>query len=225
MLRVWWILLALVAAVVAAPQAGRADVVGQATVIDGDTLEIRGQRIRLHGIDAPESGQRCELDGEAYLCGQSAAFALADRIGRRTVTCAPRDVDRYGRIVAVCSAGGEDLNAFMVRRGWALAYRKYSTAYVDEEVAARAEGLGLWRGDFVPPWDWRRGARLIRPAANDNAPGDCRIKGNTNRDGERLYHVPGGRWYDRTKIDESDGERWFCSEAEARAAGWRRARQ
>jgi endonuclease YncB( thermonuclease family) len=203
--------------------AGAGGLVGQATVIDGDTLEIGGRRIRLHGIDAPESAQRCEADGAACLCGRRAAFALADRIGRRTVTCAPKDIDRYGRVVAVCAVGGEDLNAFMVRRGWALAYRDYSTAYLDAEAAARAESLGLWRGEFVPPWDWRRGTRLVQPAANE--PGDCRIKGNVNRDGARIYHVPGGRWYERTKISEAKGERWFCSEAEARAAGWRPAGQ
>lgn len=217
--------LLLLLAALACSEPTPAEIIGQATVIDGDTLEIRGRRIRLHGIDAPESAQRCEADGAAYLCGQRAAFALADRIGRRTVTCAPKDIDRYGRAVAVCSAGGEDLNAFMVRHGWALAYREYSDAYVDEEAAARADGLGLWRGEFVPPWDWRRGARLVRPAANDNEPGDCRIKGNINRDGERIYHVPGGKWYERTKIDEAKGERWFCSEAEAQAAGWRRSGQ
>jgi len=100
--------------------------------------------------------------------------------------------------------------------------KQYSTAYVDEEAAARAERLGLWRGNFVPPWDWRRGECLVEPAANDNEP-SCRIKGNINRDGERIYHLPGGRWYDRTKIDEGKGERWFYSEAEARAAGGRRS--
>jgi endonuclease YncB( thermonuclease family) len=87
---------------------------GQASVIDGDTIEIHGQRIRFFGIDAPESHQTCEADQQAYRCGQQAALALADEIGQQTVSCERHDVDRYGRIVAVCHAGGEDLNAWMV---------------------------------------------------------------------------------------------------------------
>ncbi len=79
---------------------------------------------------------------------------------------------------------------------------------------------GIWASEFVKPWEWRRGKRL---AANDNTPGQCRIKGNINAKGERIYHMPGGQWYDRTKIDLAQGERWFCSVNDARAAGWRRA--
>jgi endonuclease YncB( thermonuclease family) len=139
--------------------AGAADLAGRASIIDGDTLEIHGQRIRLHGVDAPESRQTCEADGQTYRCGQQAALALADYIGQRTVACEERDVDRYNRIVAVCRAGGEDLNAWLVSQGLALAYRKYSVDYVDEEAAARTAQLGIWRGAFVPPWDWRAGRR------------------------------------------------------------------
>lgn len=137
-----------------------ADVAGQASIIDGDTIEIQGHRIRLHGIDAPESGQQCVRSGKRWPCGRRAAFALADRIGNRPVHCDQRDVDRYGRIVAVCRAVGEDLNAWMVRHGWALAYRRYSRDYVAEEETARKVQSGVWSGRFVPPWDWRRGERI-----------------------------------------------------------------
>jgi len=89
----------------------RSPIVGVASVIDGDTLDIHGQRIRLHGIDAPESGQFCEKEGKQYRCGQRAALALVDKIGRATVRCEQRDIDRYKRIVAVCSLGNVDLNA------------------------------------------------------------------------------------------------------------------
>ena len=143
----------------AAP-AGAADLTGQASVIDGDTLEIHGQRIRLHGIDAPEGAQLCYRHREPWPCGRRAAFALADHIGARTVSCEPRDRDRYGRIVAVCFAGGQNLNAWMVRQGWALAYRRYSRDYIAGEDAAREDGAGMWAGRFTPPWDWRRGERL-----------------------------------------------------------------
>jgi endonuclease YncB( thermonuclease family) len=133
---------------------------GQATVIDGDTIEIAGTRIRLHGIDAPENGQRCQdARGQDYRCGQRAAFALADWIGRATVSCEQRDTDRYGRVVAVCRAREADMNRWMVREGWAVAYREYSPEYVPDELAARRARAGLWAGSFVPPSEWRRGRR------------------------------------------------------------------
>ncbi len=208
-----------------------ADIIGQASVIDGDTIEIHGQRIRLFGIDAPEHDQLCEAGGHQYRCGQQASLALSDQIGSKSVDCVPRDVDQYGRVVAVCSVTGEDLNAWMVRHGWALAYRHYSTAYVPDEDTARMAGGGIWRGTFDAPWDWRRGQR--RSAAHvqsqplvtsGTTTGQCLIKGNISSKGERIYHVPGGEYYDATRIDTSKGERWFCTEAEAVAAGWRRSK-
>ena len=150
---------ALLVLAIALP-AQAADITGRASVIDGDTIDIHGQRIRLHGIDAPESAQLCFRKDEPWPCGRRAAFALSDRIGNLTVTCDATDRDRYERIVAVCFAGGENLNAWMVRHGWALAYRRYSLDYVDDEDAARKNGAGLWAGTFTPPWDWRRGERL-----------------------------------------------------------------
>ncbi len=97
------------------PAIALADMTGQASVIDGDTLEIHGQRIRLHGIDAPESGQFCMAAGQRWRCGQRAGLALADKIGRRPVACAGRDRDRYGRVVAVCRVSGEDFDAWLRR--------------------------------------------------------------------------------------------------------------
>ena len=138
---------------------GATDLTGQASIIDGDTIEIHGQRIRLFGIDAPESRQTCEAAGQTYRCGQQAALVLADHIGQQTVACEPQDTDRYGRIVAICRGTGEDLNGWMVAQGWALAYRQYSMVYVSQETAAHAAGLGIWRGAFTAPWDWRHGQR------------------------------------------------------------------
>jgi len=204
--------------------AGENGVLGVATIIDGDTIEIPETRVRLHGIDAPERDQLCQQpDGARWRCGQQAALALQDYVGSRTVTCIKRDIDRYGRLVGQCSVAGADINAWLVANGWAVAYRRYSTDYVDAEQAARKDGIGIWSGELVMPWDWRRGVRL--EAANDNQAGDCRIKGNISRSGEGIYHVPGGRYYDRTRINENKGERWFCTETEARAAGWRRSSQ
>lgn len=138
------------------PASAADDVTGQASVIDGDTIDIHGQRVQLHGIDAPESGQSCRKGGKRWRCGQAAANALAKMIGRQTVHCEGRDKDRYGRLVAECFAGGVNLNAAMVSKGLALAYRRYSEDYVPQEDAARGAGQGMWAGDFVPPWDWRQ---------------------------------------------------------------------
>jgi len=138
-------------------------IVGRASVIDGDTIEIRGQRIRLFGIDAPEVGQACtDAKGASYRCGQRAAQALDYRISDSPVTCEPRAKDRYGRVVALCRAFGEDLSAWMVGLGWALAYREYSSQYVPAEEVAQRRKAGMWTGRFEAPWEWRaerRGGR------------------------------------------------------------------
>ena len=135
-------------------------ITGVASVTDGNSLEIRGTRIRLHGIDAPESRQLCtRLSGQSWRCSQQAALALSDRIGRRSVICVARDTDIYGRTISVCSQGGVDLNAWMVAEGWAVAYRRYSLDYASAETDARRAGRNIWSGTFVMPWDWRRGAR------------------------------------------------------------------
>src|SRR5262249_50788515 len=142
----------------------RAAVVGVASVIDGDTIEIHGQRVRLYGIDAPEAGQTCNLEGRPWGCGGAAANALAGRIGRRTVTCAPRDRDRYGRLVAGCSVAGASISAWMVREGWAVAYRRYSQDFVADEAVARSAKRGIWRSAFLLPWAGRAPRRARGPA-------------------------------------------------------------
>ena len=199
---------------------------GPARVVDGDTLELGRARIRLYGIDAPESAQSCRAGGRLWACGREATRALAGLVRGKPVACEERDRDRYGRVVAVCGISGMDINAWMVVEGWAFAYRRYSRVYVSEETRARAARRGIWRGEVVAPWDWRRGKRLTgtRPAIKrDNK--RCNIKGNIGKSGKRIYHVPGGRYYGRTRIDTSRGERWFCTESAARAAGWRRSGQ
>lgn len=207
-----------------------ADLSGPARVIDGDTLDVGATRVRLHGVDAPEAAQSCFAADGGWPCGRRATQALAALVDGGVVACAERDRDRYGRVVAVCRRGGLDVNGWLVARGWAAAYRRYSHAYVDEESAARAARRGIWAGEFAMPWDWRRGKRVVRGAPERPAAtvarerARCDIKGNVSYSGDRrLYHMPGDRDYESTRISPGRGERWFCSEAEARAAGWRRA--
>ena len=167
-----------------------ARVAGPATVTDGDSLTVTGQQVRLFGVGAPESRQTCQAAGKRWRCGRSANRVLAKRIAGRPVVCTKRDRDRYGRVVAVCRAGGEDFDGWLVSQGLALAYGKYSTAYVGQERAAKAVRRELWRGEFVASRDWRRGQRLSAAASADRT-GECRIKGNISRSGTRIYHVPG----------------------------------
>jgi len=143
------LLYALMAATAAA--APVVEVTGHVSVVDGDTIEIHGRLIRLYGIDAPEAGQTCSMNGRPYRCGEEAALALSDFIGARLVACEKCDIDSYERIVAVCRVDGEDVGAWMVSQGWALAYSNSSSDYVDEELGARANKRGLWRGTFMMP--------------------------------------------------------------------------
>lgn len=135
------------------------DVIGDARVLDGDTIDVAGERIRLHGIDAPEKRQTCTVAGVGYDCGKNATRILTGVIDGREVTCKGNKRDRYGRLIAVCYVGDENVNAEMVREGWALAYRRYAKDYVRQESEARAAGSGVWRGEFVEPWVWRRRGR------------------------------------------------------------------
>lgn len=195
------------------------ELAGRARVIDGDTLEIAGQKVRLFGIDAPELDQRCDQDGRVWACGLAARDMLTGAVGRQRLTCAVQDIDRYGRNVAICFAGDQDVAALVVRNGMAIAYRRYSGRYVNAEAAARREGVGLWTSTYIQPEQYRAEGRVEQPPPT----GECVIKGNIGRSGTRIYHLPGQADYDATRINKAAGERWFCSEAEARAAGFRRA--
>jgi endonuclease YncB( thermonuclease family) len=133
------------------------DLVGQASIIDGDTLEIHGTRIRLWGIDAPESSQSCRgEDSLQYRCGAKAANDLDVFVARRPVSCQPRDLDRYGRTVAACSVGDVDLGDWLVRNGLALDWPQYSKGrYGDAQRDAEHAGRGMWAGSYVEPWLYR----------------------------------------------------------------------
>ncbi len=135
--------------------------VGYARVIDGDTLDLSGTRIRLHGIDAPEIRQPCTTSGRIYQCGLLAAQALADLVRGRRMRCDTMGLDPYGRTIARCTTEGDgkDIESWMVRQGYAVAYTRYSYAYLTDELIARGERRGIWAGTFEWPWDYRHEAR------------------------------------------------------------------
>jgi endonuclease YncB( thermonuclease family) len=192
--------------------------------------------------------------GAVWNCGIDARDRLIRHIGSRDTSCITNGKDAFGRWLATCSTSEGDLSAWLVREGFGLAFIRYSNAYVAEEAVARNEQKGMWAGAFIAPWDWRtrtastailgsyrpteQQERLLLPSTPQLQPkpspspltqsqeqrAACVIKGNISSGGERIYHVPGQRYYDKTQIDASKGERWFCTEQEAVGAGWRKSK-
>lgn len=199
---------------------GATDISGRIRVVDGDTIKVSGKTVRLHGIDAPESDQKCiTKEGADWLCGGWVKRVVYDRYDGRRAICKSKTTDRYGRIVARCFVGKEDIAAWLVSEGMAFAYRKYSHDYVELEKQAVIFNRGLHAVSLQSPAKHRQSRHI-----QQKPPSKCKIKGNISASG-RIYHVPGQRDYDRTGIDEASGERWFCSDKQARSAGWRRARR
>lgn len=203
---------------------------GNAVALDGDSLKVGSTNVRLFGIDAPEFDQTCKKGPNVWACGSDARDQLASLVAGQTVDCQGQEVDQHGRMLAVCWVGHDELNEAMVSRGWAVAYRHFSEDYITSESRAKNARLGIWASTFVTPSDYR--LQKLEPAPN--APrfmakptvkaqppawkGGCAIKGNRNRRGQWIYHVPGMPYYDRTRAEEI-----FCTEEQARAAGYRRA--
>jgi endonuclease YncB( thermonuclease family) len=190
---------------------------GAARVVDGDTIEMSGQTLRLIGIDAPELAQPCERDGKPWACGDWSRDALRTRLSGRDLSCSGTDQDRYGRWLVTCRLGGRDLGQVLVRNGVAFAYRRYSAIYVSDEAKAQRDGRGLWAGSTEAPEAFRHVGSAV--------PQGCALKGNVSASGTRIFHAPGQKDYAATRIDAAKGERWFCSAAEAKQAGWRAARR
>jgi endonuclease YncB( thermonuclease family) len=191
---------------------------GPARTIDGDTIEIGGERVRLHGIDAPETGQSCtDAGGARWSCGAEASAALARLIAGQPVTCEGDARDAYGRLIAVCRTPEGELNRRMVLDGMALPFTRFSDDYLADGVEAQKAGRGIHAGVFLPPEAFRAAAWT---AGAPDCPADCPIKGNISERG-RIYHAPWSRHYGRTRVETAKGERCFCTEAEALDAGWR----
>lgn len=198
------------------------DLRGKIHVVDGDTLQVGQTRVRLHGIDAPERDQPCTtLTGQNWSCGDWVTRQVSDRYEGRTARCEPLDRDRYGRVVARCFVGKEDVGRVLVAQGFAYAYRKYSDDYDLKEKQAFVADTGIHGFILQSPARYR----LTRIKGREAQDPNCRIKGNINAKGARIYHVPGQKFYERTGIREEKGERWFCSQAQARASGWRAAKR
>lgn len=143
------------------PQANASDdLTGVASVIDGDTIEIHGERVRFGGIDAPEARQNCKRDGEQWRCGQAASHALDKQIGGKLVRCAVESKDRYGRWIAECFRQGESISRWLVRNGWALDWPRYSDGrFAADQAAASDANQGIWESEFQDPWEWRQQRR------------------------------------------------------------------
>lgn len=211
---------------------------GPGRSIDGDSLMVGQSEVRLFGIDAPELAQTCQRPGQSWNCGSDAAYQLSKLVNGRQVNCVSLGADTHGRTLARCKVGNIDLNRVMVAAGYALAYRRYSTDYVSAEESAKLAKRGIWSGTFQLPSQVRhagddyvierpqvdreahRELPIVSSARSKPKPtGNCRIKGNQSRRGDRIYHLPGMPYYAETVAEEI-----FCTEAQARAAGYRRSR-
>ena len=125
-------------------------------ITDGDTIRINGDKIRFSGIDTPELKQTCTKNGKKILCGLNAKKILVDKIGNNKVTCVKEGKDRYKRILAECFVNNDSLSSYLVRSGYAFAYRKYSKKFISDEEFAKSNKLGMWSMVFDYPWDWRK---------------------------------------------------------------------
>ena len=134
---------------------------GVPRITDADTFWIGDEEIRLLGVDAPERHQKCRCTSrEWYACGKVATSALKTHIAGQAITCLGHYYDRHARLVSVCTLEGEDVNGWLAREGHAVASQIYSTDYVRDEEKARKAKRGIWGGEFVIPWKWRKGERL-----------------------------------------------------------------
>lgn len=210
----------LLASLPSLPALAAKSVEGRASAISGDLLRVDGIVYRLAGIEAPEREQRCGREGgRAWPCGKSAEQALSRLLRGRTIACDVRGSDDAGRPTAVCRDGSTDINAAMVKGGHAFATQGMLAPYGAAEQEARQQKAGIWRGEAERPSEYR--AKLWQEASR-HAPDGCPIKGRVTPAGKH-YVVPGDADYGRRSVQRSRGDRWFCSERDAVAAGFKAA--
>ena len=125
-------------------------------IIDGDTIHLNNEKIRFTGIDTPELKQTCNKNNEIIYCGIQARQLLTNKIGKNKVNCVKEGKDQYKRTLAECFVNDLSLSRFLVREGYAFAYRKYSKKFIEDENFAKKNNMGMWSMKFEYPWDWRK---------------------------------------------------------------------
>lgn len=205
-----------------------ADIEGKVRVIDGDTFNVGGQNVRLFGVDAPEARQTCTGENNSeWACGAWVSRLVRELYQGSWAICEEVEKDRYDRSVATCSVKGADVGGELVSLGLAFAYGRYSNRYIDAEKRAAIQGIGLHGSALERPSDYRAAqrseAQLLGSVQGPPDP-NCSIKGNISSGG-KIFHVEGQENYEMTRVDETKGERWFCSSQEALQAGWRPAKR
>jgi len=151
---------AILFALFLAPLSALADVSGTGLAKDGEVISVDGTPLRLHGIDVLEKDQLCRKSGTTWPCGSEATEQLKKWLHTKEVRCVGSETGKDGLLNAECFVDGYNLNARLVSEGWALAYTRYSDKYLPEQNRAKSEKKGMWVGEFVKPWDWRRGEQL-----------------------------------------------------------------
>ena len=208
----------ILASLPSVPALAARTVEGRASVVSGDLIRLDGVVYRLAGIEAPEREQRCGREGgRPWPCGKSAEQALVKLVRGRTIACDLRGRDDAGRPTATCRDGSADINAQMVKGGHAFAARGMLATYAGAEQEARSQKAGIWRGEAERPSDFRA---KIWDEAKRRAPDGCPIKGQVTPQGKQ-YVVPGASDYARRTVQRQRGDRWFCSEQDAIAAGFK----
>jgi endonuclease YncB( thermonuclease family) len=200
---------------------GGKSVAGRAYATGADSLRIGRVTVRLAGIEAPESEQRCGAEDSRWRCSAVAQTVLSRLVGGRRVECSVSGSDGAGRALGHCSVGRKDVGAELVRQGYVFSDGSFLARYAGEEYEAREAKAGLWSGSVERPGDFR--AKLWEEARR-KAPDGCPIKGQVSG-GSRVYVLPWSADYERVRVQKARGERWFCSEQEAVAAGFKVAQR
>lgn len=217
---------ALISVSIAAPDPSDHDDGSRIRVFDGDSIQVAGIVYNLVGVDAPELGQVCIKDGSTEPCGLNAAYNLRKmlELGRTSLKCEPigEGDARAGKqtVVAECAVGDQDVSLALIQGGQALALPEAPPDYLAAQEKAKQAGLGIWGSRFVEPWKWREGERLAKAEAVEEQQG-CVIKA-IPQEHRRLYFGPLDDEYEAIDPTTVSGGRTFCSDEEARAAGWRR---